>query len=723
MGKTKIIFLVLSSLLVSALQLKAQYAYPFFNPDLPVEERIDQLLLVMTLDEKVACLSTKPDIPRLGVKGTGHVEGLHGLAQGGPSDWGQRNPQPTTIFPQAIGLAQSWDRDVLKRVANMEAYETRYMFQSHYNRGGLVVRAPNADLGRDVRWGRNEECFGEDAWFNAQMVEQFVKGLQGDDPDYWMTASLMKHFLANSNENGRDSSSSNFGERLFYEYYSYPFYKGITEGGSQAYMAAYNAYNHIPLTVHPIMKEVTVDEWGQNGIICTDGGAFKMLVSAHRYFPDLYKAAAACIKAGINQFLDDYELGVYGALANGYINESDLDSVLRGVFRVMIKLGQLDPPDRVSYQSIGIRDTIDPWDSPLHRQAALEVTQKTIVLLKNENHALPLDKEKIKSIAVIGYLADTVIMDWYSGTPPYRVTPLQGIKNKLSDKVKIRFAANNNNNAALKLAKESQVVVVVAGNNPTCGAGWANCPDSGEGKEGVDRKHLQLSTEELIRKVYEVNKNTIVVLQSSFPYAINWTIEHIPAILHLTHSSQETGNALADVLFGDYNPGGKLVQTWPCSVDDLPEMMDYDITHGRTYMYSDQEPLFPFGYGLSYTQFQYSNLTVNKQFRNSKGLINVEFDIRNTGEYVGEEVAQVYVSFPENKYLRPHTSLRGFTRVKLDKGEQKRISISIPVQDLGYWNSELHCFEIEEGPVRFMIGSSSADCRLTMENNISSNDL
>jgi beta-glucosidase len=722
MGKTKIIFFVLSSLMVSVLQLKAQYAYLFFNPELPVEERIDHLLKEMTLDEKVACLSTNPDIPRLGVKGTGHVEGLHGLAQGGPSDWGQQNPQSTTMFPQAIGLAESWDRDVVKKVAEIEAYETRYMFQSHYNRGGLVVRAPNADLGRDVRWGRNEECYGEDAWFNAQMVEQFVKGLQGDDPDYWMTASLMKHFLANSNENGRDSSSSNFGERLFYEYYSYPFYKGVTEGGSRAYMAAYNAYNHIPMTVHPVMKAVTVNEWGQNGIICTDGGAFRMLVSAHRHYPDLCKAAAACIKAGINQFLDDYKLGVYGALANGYINESDLDSVLRGVFRVMIRLGQLDPPERVAYQSIGVIDTIDPWDTPAHRQAALEVTRKTIVLLKNENHMLPLDKGKIESIAVIGYLADTVIMDWYSGTPPYRVTPLQGIKNKLSDKVKISFAADNTNDAAVKLARQSEVVIVVAGNNPTCGAGWANCPDSGEGKEGVDRKHLQLSAEELIRKVYEANKNTIVVLQSSFPYAINWTSGHVPAILHLTHSSQETGNALADVLFGDYNPAGRLVQTWPMSVDDLPDMMDYDITKGRTYMYADKKPLFPFGFGLSYTEFEYSNLLISQQNTDSKRTITVEFDVRNTGHTDGEEVAQVYAAFPESKYLSSRIALRGFTRVSIGKGEQKRVSIIIPTEDLSYWNVESHCFETEEGNVRFKIGSSSTDIRLSSEIKISGHE-
>ena len=198
-----------------------QYKYPFQNPDLPIDKRIDNIISLLTLDEKVACLSTNPSVPRLGIKGTSHVEGLHGLAMGGPSNWGQRHPAPTTIFPQAYGLAESWDTAMIRQVAACEGYEVRYMYQSKkYHRGGLVVRAPNADLGRDPRWGRTEECYGEDPWFNGTLVTSFVKGLQGDNQKYWLTASLMKHFFANSNENGRDSTSSNFDEQLFREYYS-----------------------------------------------------------------------------------------------------------------------------------------------------------------------------------------------------------------------------------------------------------------------------------------------------------------------------------------------------------------------------------------------------------------------------------------------------------------------------------------------------------------------
>lgn len=700
-------------LLLSGITAFAQYQHPFQNPDLPDEERIDNLLSLMTLDEKVACLSTDPDIPRLGVEGTGHVEGLHGLAKGGPSNWGQRNPKETTIFPQAIGLAETWDTAVLRQVAAIEGYETRYMYQSKYDRGGLVVRAPNADIGRDIRWGRTEECYGEDAWFNAQMVVQFVKGLQGDHPDYWLTASLMKHFLANSNENGRDSTSSDFNERLFREYYGYPFYKGITEGGSRAYMAAYNGYNGIPLTVHPVLKEITVEEWGQNGIICTDGGAFQMLVTAHKHYPDLNLAAEGCLKAGINQFLDDYREGVYGALANGYLTEEDLDEVLRGVFRVMIKLGQLDPDEMVPYKSIGVTDTIDPWETKEHQQAALEVTQKSIVLLKNEKNTLPLDRNKVKNIAVIGHLADTVMLDWYSGTPPYRVTPLQGIKNQVGDDANVRYEPDNDFNHAVEIAEKADVAIVVVGNSPVCDAGWAQCPDPGEGKEAVDRKIIRLQEETLIKRIYEANKNTIVVLQSSFPYAINWTQAHVPAIVHLTHSSQETGNALADVLFGDYNPAGRLVQTWPASIDHLPEMMDYDITNGHTYMYAEHEPLYAFGHGLSYTQFAYDNIRVNANKLNVGDILEVSVDVTNKGKMAGDEVVQLYIRHLDSKVQRPQLEIKGFSRDHIRPGQTKTITLQVPVDDLAYWDESQHKFVVEANKLKLMVGPSSDNLLLS----------
>jgi len=699
--------------LIPLLNVSAQIVeYPFQNIRLPVEERISNLLSLMTLDEKVNALSTNPSVPRLGVKGTSHVEGLHGLALGGPAEWGGKNkePIPTTTFPQAYGLGETWDTALLQKVAQVEGYETRYAFQK-YQRGGLVVRAPNADLARDPRWGRTEEGYGEDAFFNGTMTVAFVKGLQGNDPKYWQTASLMKHFLANSNEDGRTYTSSNFSERLWREYYALPFKMGVIEGGSRAYMAAYNKVNGIPAMVHPMLKDITQKEWGQNGIICTDGGAFRLLLSDHKYYDDKFLAAGATIKAGINQFLDEYKEAVYGAISNGYLNEKDVDHVLSGVYRVMFKLGMLDAEN--PYSEIGKGETMDPWLTKKHKDLALLATQKSIVLLKNEGNLLPLQKENLKTIAVIGNNADHVFLDWYSGTPPYTITPLEGIKNKVGNHVEILFTPNNTDGLAVAYAKKADVVIVLVGNHPTCDAGWAKCPKPSNGKESVDRQSLTLEEEDLIKLVFQANPKTVVGLISSFPYAINWTQENVPAILHLTHNSQELGNGLADVLFGDFNPAGRLTQTWVKSITDLPEFLDYDITNGSTYMYSKKEPLYAFGYGLSYTKFNYSNLKTSNHFLKDNDSIVVSIDIKNIGEIGGDEVVQLYVKHMNSKVQRPIKELKAFQRIFLNAGETKKVNFILKASNLAYWNSTNQQFELEKDQIELQVGSASDQILLT----------
>ena len=330
------------------------YMYPFQDPDLNIEKRITNLLSLMSTEEKIQCLSTDPDVPRLGIQGTGHVEGLHGLALGDTGGWGEGSPVTTTQFPQAYGLGETWDPGLVRQVGAAEGKEVRYIWESpKYRRGGLVVRAPNADLGRDPRWGRTEECFGEDAFFNGTMATAMTRGLQGDDPHYLQCASLLKHFLSNSNENGRAHSSSNYDQRLFREYYSVPFRMAIQEGRAQGMMAAYNAVNGVPCAVNPFLRDVVIGEWKQDGIICTDGGGLHMLVSEHKRYKDLDEAAADTVKAGINQYLDHFDRDVRAALHKGLLTEAQLDERLRGVFRVMIRLGQLDPPGCVPYKKVG----------------------------------------------------------------------------------------------------------------------------------------------------------------------------------------------------------------------------------------------------------------------------------------------------------------------------------------------------------------------------------
>ncbi|HEU4766868.1 MAG TPA: glycoside hydrolase family 3 C-terminal domain-containing protein [Pyrinomonadaceae bacterium] len=711
---SSLVICVATALLTQTSPQTAPAQYPFQNPDLPIEQRVDNILSLMTIDEKIEALDTNPSVPRLGIKGSGHVEGIHGLTQGGPGKWGRPLTVPTTTFPQGIGLGETWDPEVLRQAGQIEGYEARYVFQSpKYRQGGIVIRSPNADLGRDPRWGRNEECYGEDAFLNGTMVVAFSKGLQGDHPKYWQSAALMKHFLANSNENDRDKSSSNFDERLFHEYYALPFEMGVIEGGSRAYMAAYNAVNKVPMTINPVMQKITRDQWGQDGIICTDAGAMRNLVTAHKYYPDFETAAAETIKAGIGQFLDDYRDATRGALKRGLLTEADIDRALRGNYRVMIRLGLLDPPSLVPYSTIG-QETTDPWLTEKHKAVALLATQKSIVLLKNSANLLPLDKKRLRSIAVIGPRANEVLLDWYSGTPPYAISPLEGIKSAVGPAVTVNYAANNDGDAAVKAARASDVAIVVVGNHPNGGFDnqWAKVSVPSEGREAVDRESIDMEQEALIETVLRANSKTIVVLKSSFPYAINYTQRVIPAILHMALNSQEEGRALASVLFGDYNPAGRLVQTWPRLLGQWPGIMDYDIRHGSTYMYFTGTPLYPFGYGLSYTTFSYRKLKLSARSLPAAGTIDVGVVLKNTGKRAGDEVVQLYVRHVDSAVSRPLKELKAFSRVHLRAGEQKTVTLSLPASRLAYWDADADRWTVERDQIEIIVGGSSNDPRL-----------
>jgi beta-glucosidase len=433
-------------------------------------------------------------------------------------------------------------------------------------------------------------------------------------------------------------------------------------------------------------------------------------VTKHQAFPTLDEAAAAAVHTGINQFLDRHQQPIRDALQRHLINEADIDGALRGVYRVMIRLGLLDPPGSVPYSAIA--GDAEPWQSEEHRAAARWATRKSIVLLKNSHTTLPLDRGRLESVAVIGQFADQVLLDWYSGTPPYTVSPLEGIRRALGARVDVKFAANDDGGNAVRLARNADAAIVVVGNHPTCNAGWNVCPTPGDGKESVDRKSLDLDQEALIRKVSAVNRRTVVVLISSFPYTINWTETHVPAILLMTHNSQESGNALADVLFGDFNPAGRLVHTWPRSIDQLPPMMDYDIRHGRTYQYFKGTPLYPFGFGLSYTHFRYSRMRTDATVLPANGSIDVSVDLSNAGDRDGDEVVQLYVQLPESKVARPRRSLKAFQRVGLRAGEAKPVHLRLAARDLAYWDVTAHRFVVEGGTVRLLVGASSSDIRL-----------
>jgi beta-glucosidase len=687
-----------------------------------MEKRIDNLLSLMTLDEKIDCLGTKTGVARLGVPNFGSSEGIHGVVQRGGGK-AERSVITTTQFPQPPGMGESWDPELVRQAGGVEGYEARFITQTEkYNRQILMLWGPQADLARDPRWGRSEEVYGEDPFFNGTMVVAFTKGLQGDDPKYWQSAALLKHFLANSNEDFRTSSSSIFDQRLFWEYYSVPFRMGFLEGGAKGVMASYNAWNGTPMAINPILKSIVQKQWGVD-VLSSDGGAVKLLVTSHKRFANQQEAVVACLKAGINQFLDTYIDETKAAVKNGSVTETEIDDLLRPKFRITVRLGLLDPPEMVPYSMI--KDSPEPWNTEKDRAVSEKMALESVVLLKNANAFLPLKKDSIKSIAVIGPLADSVHWDWYGGTPPHAITPLDGIRNEVGPGVKVNYAADEIGNAAVHAAQSSDVAVVVVGNDPTCGPDmahdWHNSPDGGgtlpctvpsDGREGRDREVITLAQEQLIKQVYAVNPKTVVILVSSFPFAINWTQSNVPAILHMAHSSQDEGTALAKVLFGDYNPGGHLVTTWPKSVDQLPAMMDYDIRHGRTYMYFKGEPLYPFGYGLSYTTFSYANLKASSAEVASDGTITVSVDVTNTGSRTGDEVVQLYVKHLKSKVERPIEELKGFQRVTLNPNETKTVQIPLKASTLAFWDESQGQFKVEAEPVKLMIGSSSKDIKL-----------
>lgn len=701
---------------------RAQREYPFENPSLPIEQRVENILSLMTLEEKIACLSTNTAVPRLRIPNIGGAEGLHQVVVKG--GFGGQQPVPTTSFALTIGMGATWNPALMRRAGEVQSDEARYLHHHEKYKRNVLVNWLNVDLARDPRWGRYEGSYSEDPFLTGAMATAYILGLQGDDPKYWRVAALLKHYLANSNETTRTRSSSDFDERLFREYYSVPFRMSIVKGGARSFMAAYNKWNGVPMLVHPSQRTVLAGDWGLDGIFSTDLGAVGNLVTQQKYLKTMEEAVAATIKAGHGQFLwfppgdGNLRQTLNNALKQNLLTEADIDRALKGKFRTAIRLGVLDPTTPYA----GAAGEPEPWTTEKHKAVAREVARESIVLLKNAGSFLPLNKQTVKSVAVVGSRADKVMIDFYGGPTPYSVSALQGIKDKVGPGVAVHYAANND--AAVKAAKAADVAVVVVGNDPVCGStnpaemfnpdgSTKPCADKGMGREGRDRESLTLAEEELIKQVFAVNPKTVVALVSSFPYAISWTQQNVPAILHLTHAMQEQGNALADVLFGDYNPAGRLPTTWPKSLDQLPPPEDYDIRHGHTYLYFKGEPLYPFGHGLSYTLFDYSDLKLSAPKLSKTGTLTVSFKITNTGKRAGEEVAQLYVEHVQSKVARPLKELKGFQRVSLKAGETKIVQLLLPATALAFWDEQKKAWQVEAGSVRLLIGSSSAVTRFS----------
>ena len=691
----------------------ASFTYPFLNYCLSLEDRVTNLLSLLTDAEAVSMLTEhQPAVSRLGIGAfSTYTEGIHGLGSS------QNEPTMTllsTQFPQASGLGETWDPAQLVTVGTVEGQEDR-VYWKKYNgtHANLAVRAPVVDLSRDPRAGREEEHLGEDPYLVSELAKGFVHGLQGSDPNYLQTALTVKHFLAYDQEQNRSGLNVVVDDRNLREYYLVQFREVFQNANAQAFMTSYNSVNGVPNVVSPYIKSIVIGEWGFDGMVCSDDDAMQMAYSGSHYFPSEDAAAAGVVIAGTPVILGPDPAAMQAAFSSGLLTRAQVDAALRGNFRMRFRLGEFDPPARVPYSTVD--GTSTPWTSAATKALVRTVTQKSIVLLKNSNATLPLDKTKLTSLAVIGPNANVVLGDWYGGKPPYTVTPLAGIQAKVGTGVNVQYALDNTNGQAVTLAKASDAAIVLVGNDPLCGTPtWATCPSPYDSKESVDRTYIDLKPEQLtlIQSVFAANPRTIVVLVSSFAQSVTWVNNNIPAILHITHSSEELGDALADVLFGDYNPGGRTTVTWYNALTDIPAKTDYNIRNGRTYMYFQGTPLYPFGYGLSYTTFAYANLTLSSPTLASGGQITVSVDVTNSGAVAGDEVVQLYVSYPTTTGVpRPIKQLRGFQRITLAPGAKQTVSMPLTSDQLAYWDTTSSAFKVQPGTVTVMVGSSSADVR------------
>ncbi|MEW6203158.1 MAG: glycoside hydrolase family 3 C-terminal domain-containing protein [bacterium] len=692
---------------------------PFQNYSLSFEERAADLVSRLTLKEKITLLiETSEAIPRLGIPRY-HFgnEALHGVVR----------PGQFTVFPQSTALASTWNDDIMYQIATAISDEARG--KNNFYKGDVPDRysgvltfwSPDINIARDPRWGRTPEAYGEDPHLTSRIAVAFVKGLQGDDPKYIKVISTPKHFVANNEEHNRFECNAIISERAMREYYLSPFEATVKEANAQSVMAAYNAVNGIPCNANKwLLTDLLRDEWGFDGYVVTDCGALSTMIGNLKYAENRKESAAFALNAGVDLECGyDYVFpnGIVEALIEGLVTE---ETISRAVFRVLrgrFRVGMFDPPEMVPYSKI----SPNVIGCKKHQDLALRAAQESIVLLKNEKVAgkplLPLNMENIKSIAVVGPKAGICSFGHYSGTPLNEpVTPLQGIKNKAADGIAVnhaewmpdagglaRFARYFKPHAAeMEMIKNSDVVVAVLGIGLE------------EEIEGKDREDLDLPDNQMnyIKQVLAVNPRTVVVLINGSPLSVNWINENVPAVVEAWYPGEQGGNAIADVLFGNYNPGGRLPMTFYKSVNDLPPFDDYEISKGRTYMYFTNEPLYPFGYGLSYTTFQYANLTIDKKKASESDTITIRVDVKNTGDRDGDEVVQLYVRDVESSIRQPLKQLKGFKRVHIKKGETKTVEIPLAVKDLNFWDVNAKRFVVEQGEFEILIGTSSLDIRM-----------
>ncbi len=825
---------------------------PYQDECLSINERVDDLISRMTLEEKVSQMMNKaPGIPRLDVpEYEWWNECLHGVARAGEA----------TVFPQAIGLAATWDSQLIYESAVVISDEARAKHHeaqrnnSYKRYEGLTYWTPNVNIFRDPRWGRGQETYGEDPYLTARMGVSFVKGLQGNDPEYLKLVATPKHFAVHSGpEPERHFFDAAVNKRDFYDTYLPAFEACIKEANAYSVMGAYNRTNGEPCCASPfLLTEILRDDWGFEGYIVSDCNAIRDVHDYHNFTDSEEEAAAVSVLAGCDLNCGYRYSYLVGAVEQGFITEEQIDVSLKRLFVARFKLGMFDSPENVPYADI----PMSVVSSEKHRKLALETAQKSMVLLKNENETLPLKKD-VKAIAVVGPNANNleVLLGNYNGFPLQYSTPLEGIKSKVSKDTKVYFETgcelidtaaaaslipadflsykgkpglnasyfnnndfsgkaletriekgiNSNWNAnpvkglnlnefcvqytgkikvdvsgeyqlgvhahdgfqfsvdgavlidnfeepkrrllletvylekgkeydikidynhkgvpsklklmwktpekssydkAIEIAEKSDVVVFVGGISP--GVEGEQMRVDWEGFDGGDKTNIQLPTvqKELLKELHATGKPVVLVLLNGSALAVNWENENLAAILEAWYPGELGGTAIADILFGDYNPSGRLPVTFYKSEKDLPQFVNYAMK-GRTYRYFKGEPLYPFGYGLSYTKFDYKNITLSKPEMAASDSLDVSVEISNLGKFKGDEVVQLYVTDVESDEVRPLKSLRGIKRISLEPGKSTVVTFSVKPEDLAFFDIEQDKKVVEPGVFEIGVGPSS----------------
>jgi len=718
--------------------------YPYQNPALPVEERVSDIIGRMTVEEKILQLdmfwgkevtpmtgheateySEEQTAKILGTTSIGSIhdlypisaeisnkvqryavektrlgipvlfieEGLHGYSGKG-----------STSFPIPLHLASSWDTTLVYNVGRAIATESR----AH---GVTMILGPVLCLPRDPRWGRVEETYGEDPYLASLHGVAMVKGLQGSDlknPD--AVIAEPKHFAVHGiPEAGSNTSPVNIGEREARSSFLCVFEKAVKEGGALGMMAAYSEIDGIPCVDNEwLLTDILRKEWGFKGFVLSDLGAIKMSLENHKVASDISDALAQSIKAGMNMQFYDFKHDQFmeafkQALNNKLLSTADLDRAVSDVLRVKFLLGLFDHP------YIDPSLTAKVFHSEGNKSLALRAAQEGICLLKNDRDVLPL-KKNIHSVAVIGSLASSTYLGGYANAEDVGISMLDGLKQRAGNSLSVNYEKGYSSDTAqsksvllqraVNLVRKSDVAIVVLGEDLSV---------VGEGK---DRANLELDENQmnLIKAVYATGKPVVAVLFNGRPMTINWVAKSIPAIVETWFGGEMGGLAIADVLLGNVNPSGKLPMTFPRSVGQIPYYYNRKPTSHHRYVDESNTPLFPFGLGLSYTQFEYSNLQISPARIPVNGNTTISVEIKNTGKVEGNEVVQLYIHDAISSVTTPVKALKGFSRIALKSGESKTVRFTLGPEELSLWNRQMK-HVVEPGTFEVMIGSSSEDIR------------